>query len=74
MPGRGLGVVRDYAPAEAEAASEATLLGAQTHDIYLNADAYWRNIPDAVWDFTIGGYQVLKKWLSTASDPCSAER
>lgn len=26
-------------------------------------DAY-RNIPDAVWNFTIGGYQVLKKWLS----------
>jgi hypothetical protein len=69
MPGRGLGVVRAYAPDEAEAASEATLLGAQTRDIYLNADAYWRNVPDAVWDFTIGGYQVLKKWLSYRERP-----
>ena len=32
-------------------------------------DAYWRNIPDAVWDFTIGGYQVLKKWLSYREKP-----
>ena len=26
--------------------------------------AYWRNIPARVWDYTIGGYQVIKKWLS----------
>jgi len=25
---------------------------------------YWRNVPAAVWDYTIGGYQVIKKWLS----------
>ncbi len=37
---------------------------ATTNDIALNANAYWRNIPDEVWSFTIGGYQVLKKWLS----------
>ena len=34
------------------------------YDIYLNDDACWRNIPEAVWDYTIGGYQVIKKWLS----------
>ena len=33
-------------------------------DIYLNATAYWQNVPQPVWDFTIGGYQVMKKWLS----------
>ena len=33
-------------------------------DVYLNATAYWQNVPQAVWDFTIGGYQVMKKWLS----------
>ena len=26
--------------------------------------AYWRNIPAAVWNYKLGGYQVLKKWLS----------
>ena len=25
---------------------------------------YWRNIPVAVWNYKLGGYQVLKKWLS----------
>ena len=39
-------------------------LGPATHDIYLNDTAYWRNVPEKVWDFTIGGYPVLKKWLS----------
>ncbi len=39
-------------------------LGGSTHDIYLNGIAYWKNIPDRVWNYTIGGYQVIKKWLS----------
>ncbi len=26
--------------------------------------AYWRNVPATVWDYKLGGYQVLKKWLS----------
>jgi Type ISP C-terminal specificity domain len=28
-----------------------------------------RNVPDEVWNFTIGGYQVLKKWLSYRESP-----
>jgi hypothetical protein len=40
------------------------LLGAATHDIFLNDSACWRNVPEKVWDYTIGGYQVMKKWLS----------
>lgn len=35
-----------------------------TCDVYLNEVAYWRNVPERVWDYTIGGYQVMKKWLS----------
>ena len=35
-----------------------------TFDVYLNSRAYWRNIPAAVWNYKLGGYQVLKKWLS----------
>ena len=34
------------------------------YDIYLNDTAYWRNIPVSVWEYCIGGYQVIKKWLS----------
>ncbi len=33
-------------------------------DIYLNDTTYWRGVPLSVWDYTLGGYQVLKKWLS----------
>jgi hypothetical protein len=35
-----------------------------TRDVYLNDVAYWRNVPEKVWGYTIGGYQVMKKWLS----------
>ncbi|MGB9486654.1 MAG: type ISP restriction/modification enzyme, partial [Terriglobia bacterium] len=44
--------------------ARATLLGDRTCDVYLNDVAYWKNIPLRVWEYTIGGYQVIKKWLS----------
>lgn len=33
-------------------------------DVYLNDATYWAAIPEAVWNYYIGGYQVIKKWLS----------
>jgi hypothetical protein len=33
-------------------------------DIHLNATTRWKDVPEAVWNYTLGGYQVLKKWLS----------
>ena len=39
-------------------------LGETTFDIHLNARSFWRNVPAAVWSYKLGGYQVLKKWLS----------
>ena len=44
-------------------------LGETTFDIHLNARAYWRNVPAAVWSYKLGGYQVLKKWLSYREHP-----
>ena len=41
-----------------------TVLGDTTFDVYLNDKAYWKNVPSAVWEYKLGGYQVLKKWLS----------
>jgi hypothetical protein len=38
--------------------------GEKTLDVYLNDTAYWANVPEAVWEYHIGGYQVMKKWLS----------
>ena len=62
MPGRGKAIDRPYTPEEQSAIGDK--LGVTTYDIYLNDVAYWKNVPDRVWKYTIGGYQVIKKWLS----------
>ncbi len=56
----------DDAPTPGNTSSDksAQTLGDTTFDIYLNDRAYWRNVPAAVWNYKLGGYQVLKKWLS----------
>jgi hypothetical protein len=76
MPGRGLTNIRNYTPVELAAlGTEATalgmtldelfaLIGSRTVDVHLNADTYWSNVPEKVWDYVLSGYQVIKKWLS----------
>ena len=65
MPGQGRAVERPYTPGEqAGLGDSALVLGERTLDVYLNGWAYWRNIPANVWNYKLGGYQVLKKWLS----------
>lgn len=76
MPGKGKTVERNYSADEREAIAAGTeslgispkdafaLLGDGTLDVYLNDSAYWKNVPLHVWEYTIGGYQVIKKWLS----------
>ena len=62
MPGQGRVVEREYTADERAALGDTTsVLGQTTFDIYLNGNAYWRNIPAAVWRYKLGGYQVLKK-------------
>ena len=65
MPGQGRAVERAYTGSERSALGTALdALGGTTYDIHLNDNAYWRNVPAAVWNYQLGGYQVLKKWLS----------
>jgi hypothetical protein len=76
MPGKGRLTERPYSTEERAAILESPLaiqltdgdpdthLGATTYDVYLNDVAYWQNVPARVWTYTIGGYQVIKKWLS----------
>jgi hypothetical protein len=76
MPGRGLEKKREFTAEEKNAiadgaaelgisAEDALMLwGGSTIDIYLNNETHWSNVPEAVWEYTIGGYLVLKKWLS----------
>jgi hypothetical protein len=76
MPAKGKLVEREYTPDEKAAFAEGalapdmsaadltSLLGDTTFDIFLNGNVYWKNIPSNVWEYTLGGYQVIKKWLS----------
>ena len=65
MPGHGRVTEREYTVDERTALGGAiAALGETTFDIHLNESAYWRNVPSAVWGYKLGGYQVLKKWLS----------
>lgn len=76
MPGKGKVFERDYARDEFDAIRETEerislaperilqQLGEKTYDVYLNETAYWKNVPGKVWNYAIGGYQVIKKWLS----------
>ncbi|HYM01134.1 MAG TPA: type ISP restriction/modification enzyme, partial [Blastocatellia bacterium] len=76
MPGKGKLIERDYTAEELDAIRSGTeelgltfeqamqCLGERTNDIYLNGTAFWKNVPACVWTYTIGGYQVMKKWLS----------
>lgn len=76
MPSTGKFVERDYTTDELAAVAEGAeslgmsrdeavaLLGRTCFDVYLNDVAYWRCVPASVWRYTIGGYQVIKKWLS----------
>ncbi len=76
MPGKGKINQRPYSDEEKKGISAGAeslgltadqafkCLGKTTCDIYLNDQAYWRNVPVNVWEYYIGGYQVIKKWLS----------
>jgi predicted helicase len=76
MPGGGELTSRAYSPEERRGIEEAAqsfnlklsealeLLGERTLDVHLNGVAYWSGVPENVWSYTVGGYQVLKKWLS----------
>lgn len=76
MPARGRADTRAYTPEERAALTEGfaalgitpetgfNLVGTECLDVWLNDTTYWKCVPACVWDYHIGGYQVLKKWLS----------
>ena len=70
MPGQGRVVQRSCTPDERTAMGGILpVLGETTFDVHLNTRACWRNVPATVWAYKLGGYQVLKKWLSYRERP-----
>jgi hypothetical protein len=63
MPGKGKTTVRAFTTDE-NSVLEGHDLGENAVDVFLNDDVYWRCVPSRVWEYTLGGYQVIKKWLS----------
>jgi hypothetical protein len=37
--------------------------GEQTGHLFINDEAFFANVPEAVWTYRLGGYPVPKKWL-----------
>jgi hypothetical protein len=42
---------------------ETVRYDAETERVYVNKTQYLTDVPAAVWEFHIGGYQVCEKWL-----------
>jgi len=36
--------------------------------VYINEDQYWDGVPEAVWNFYVGGYQPAQKYLKDRKD------
>ena len=74
-PGSGKTKLRDWTETEKEALRVGfaaqnldevqgfALLG-RAVDVYLNDTTFWRGVPQGAWEYVIGGYLVIKKWLS----------
>lgn len=74
-PGQGRINARTYTVKELAAIeTAAATLGMKTSrvlellgppiDVFLNDTTCWKCVPSSVWEYVIGGYQVIKKWLS----------
>ena len=46
-----------------EAETPPAGIGQTTGDLYINDRVFFRNVPEDVWRYELGGYPVLKKWL-----------
>jgi len=79
-PGSGKFMIRDWTKAESDQLTRGfaaakidcmrglELLGRPV-DVFLNESTCWRAVPEQVWEFYIGAYQVIKKWLSYREEP-----
>jgi hypothetical protein len=61
--GKGRWKARPFTAEEVPATEYGEAWGERTGDLFLNENAYFGNVPELVWNYQLGGYPVLKKWL-----------
>ena len=76
MPGSGKAVARPWTDEEREVLGALAsrhevnvdvllgLIGEHAVDVHINHESRWLSVPLKVWNYELGGHQVLKKWLS----------
>ncbi len=53
-------------PADADGSDKTVAAGFPKYEdgkVFINKTTYFKNVPEPVWNFHIGGYQVCHKWL-----------
>ena len=63
--GKGRWKPRPFQDEEMPAAAWESCWGERTGDLFLNDEAHFAHVPEAVWTYQLGGYPVLKKWLGS---------
>lgn len=61
--GKGRWTPRPFMAEELPAMEYADAWGERTGDLFLNEEAYFANVPELIWNYQLGGYPILKKWL-----------
>jgi hypothetical protein len=61
--GKGRWKPRAFMAEELPAVEFGDAWGERTGDLFVNEHAYFANVPEEVWNYQLGGYPVLKKWL-----------
>jgi hypothetical protein len=61
--GKGRWTPRAFGVDEQLPAEFGDAWGRRTGDLFVNDHTYFENVPEEVWNYQLGGYPVLKKWL-----------
>ena len=61
--GKGRWRPRPFTAEEGPSDDWADRWGERTGDLFINDNACFANVPEAVWSYQLGGYPVMKKWL-----------
>jgi len=59
--------IADY-PIQGEHLAKKPVYDKKTRRLYINDEEFFGNVPEEVWEFVIGGYQVLDKYLKYRKD------